>query len=469
MQRALKLVAAVLAAERSALGLRLTKDPAGDADASSSPVVVERKQRQVMYNFQDVQYYSYITIGGQAITGLLDTGSFDLVVFDHSCIACGKAGKYASKDSPTFRPGTLKQSLYYGSGGVDVQEGFDTVAIGPFGDVNLSFWNGVSASMPVLGSAAFNSIIGVGPPETSGSDAWDAVAQSVKSVQHRLDENAYFPSNATGKRILKNTELAFELATQPTLIRAEGTTRFSVCLGQKPGSVGYFIWNDTGFLENPSMYVHIKVLGKHTWTVNMTDMRVSGHGVVGCKNGCGTIIDSGTSFLLMPYSAISKLRQLLQASNADCNDLSTLPKLTFKLDGKDFTLPADAYIARMSGSMASPAFPNLEAQRVSLKVGQDCELAVMGSGSYTNWGPLWILGMPFFRTYYTSFELGRNHDERGVYVAAASQDCTAAPLDGNLVSERATARTHLRSFNRSNVFIPRMAHRAMTESFISDL
>jgi len=482
MQRALGLFAGVLAARRGASGLRLSQEPGAGAGADEiPPEALERTQRQVMYNFKDVQYYSYITIGGQAITGLLDTGSFDLVVFDHSCTDCGKAGKYASRQSKSFRAGKLTQSLYYGSGGVEVEEAFDNVEIGPFSSVNLSFWDGVSASMPVLQNARFQSIIGVGPPETSGSDAWNVVQHDWKQAEADLKQGPDFLDAQTGEGILRGVDLAWELSTQPTLIRAEGITRFSICLGQKSGSVGYFIWNETGFLENPSDYSYIKVLGKHTWTVNMTNIHLSGgHGrnLIGCADGCGAIIDSGTSFLLMPYSAIQNLRKLLLNSDADCHNLRSLPTLTFTLDGKDFSLPPDAYIAKMEGTMMGPAphvnnqFPSLTADRVQLDIGKgDCQLAVMGSGSYTNWGPLWILGMPFFRKYYTSFETGRNRDERGLYIAAASSNCTPVPLAGTVAMERERVREQqgLRTLNRSNIFIPRIAQKAMTQSFVADL
>merc|ERR1719181_2460594 len=43
--------------------------------------------------------------------------------------------------------------------------------------------------------------------------------------------------------------------------------------------------------------------------------------------------------------------------------------------------------------------------------------------SMTQFGPMWLLGMPFFREYYTSFDLGTQTRERKVFIAKADKDC----------------------------------------------
>mmetsp|Transcript_59821 Transcript_59821/g.144506 ORF Transcript_59821/g.144506 Transcript_59821/m.144506 type:complete len:475 (+) Transcript_59821:61-1485(+) len=468
------LLSTLLAALRGTAALRLSQEPPiVDASADQLPPnVMERKQRQVMYNYADLQYYAYLTIGGQPITGLLDTGSFDLVVFDHACASCGTAAKYSSSQSHSFKAGVLTQSLNYGSGSVSVHEAADEVALGPYGGVNLTFWNGMEAMMPVLQNAAFNSIVGVGPPETSGADAWSVVQDEMQDMKVDLQVGPNFPGSQVQEELETATDLAALLGTQPTLVKADDVAHFSVCLGQKPGSVGYFIWNDTSYLETPSLFTQIKVLGSHTWTVNMTSLQLDRRGrhseVLACKTGCGAIVDSGTSLLLMPFSAIYALRDQLQSMKAKCDDLRTLPRLTFKLDGKEFSLPPDAYITRLTSPAASAVArgsKNYHSEIVRLDFGGgDCQLAVMGSRTETRWGPLWILGMPFFRKYYTTFFIGDSTDSRALYVAPASDDCT--PATGSKASP-SRSKPYKRLIDPNKVHVPNVVQKARSQKSIA--
>jgi len=467
----------LLAAIPGVATLRLSQDPlvvgaTGDVDVLP-PAAIGQKARQVMYNVQDVQYFADLTVGGQPITGLLDTGSFDLVVFDQACEGCGDAGTYSSSRSSSYTAGLVTQTMEYGSGSVEAREAFDQVALGPYGEINLTFWNVMDADMPVLESASFNSIVGVGPPETSGSDAWSLVEDDMHELRRHLQNENVLPSATATEELKKAVDLATVAGIEPTLIKADNVAHFSICLGRKSGSVGYFTWNDTSYLDTPSLFTYIKVLGKHTWTINMTNMQLSlggkESGLFGCQHGCGAIVDSGTSLVLMPYPAIDVLRKALENMAVDCDNIHTLPKLTFKLDGKELSLPPDAYITRAPESSDDGAASSFQAERVRLDIGGgDCELAVQGSRSSTAWGPLWILGMPFFRSYYSSFQMGKSHDERALFVAPASEDCTPAGQEGGLARE-AGYEQELRRVNRSAIFIPRIVHRARTEPFLGNL
>merc|ERR1719387_3411301 len=59
-----------------------------------------------------------------------------------------------------------------------------------------------------------------------------------------------------------------------------------------------------------------------------------------------------------------------------------------------------------------------------LREDSKCQLLIMDVGtSMTQFGPMWLLGMPFFREYYTSFDLGTQTRERKMFVARADKDC----------------------------------------------
>mmetsp|Transcript_27566 Transcript_27566/g.79188 ORF Transcript_27566/g.79188 Transcript_27566/m.79188 type:complete len:687 (-) Transcript_27566:457-2517(-) len=435
-----------------------------------------KSYRQAMVNFGDVQYISYITIGRQTISGILDTGSFELIVFSAVCQSCGQAAKYDAALSKSYTAGRLASGQSYGSGDTTSLEAFDNVAIGPFDEANQTFWEVFDAHMPILHHAAFQSIIGVGPPETPAADAWANAKKASDNLTAFYDVGKRAPTDAR-QRLSNKITIAKEMSSKSTMLTTFKVQMFSVCVGARPGSDGYFIWNDTSYLETPSLFTQIKVLGSHTWTVNMTSLQLDRRGrhseVLACKTGCGAIVDSGTSLLLMPFSAIYALRDQLQSMKAKCDDLRTLPRLTFKLDGKEFSLPPDAYITRLTSPAASAVArgsKNYHSEIVRLDFGGgDCQLAVMGSRTETRWGPLWILGMPFFRKYFTTFNIGRDREERGLFVTHASSNCTPAEPGSDLVRDSGYEQLELRELSSEDIFIPKIVHRAFTESFLKDL
>lgn len=95
-----------------------------------------------------------------------------------------------------------------------------------------------------------------------------------------------------------------------------------------------------------------------------------------------------------------------------------MPDLVFELDGKKYSMPPQSYIGIIYGNLPARAenwFPG-RTQTV-----RGCELLLMDTGKLaTELGPLWIIGMPFFRYYYTVFDL---KSEPKIWTAAADDDC----------------------------------------------
>merc|ERR1719253_1313014 len=111
-------------------------------------------------------------VGNQTITGIMDTGSFELVIFTTKCTTCGRAASYNPNVSTTHRSGMLMTTMTYGSGDTYSMEGADVVSIGGIEGREQTFWEVVEARMPILRNAEFQAIIGLGPPETPSADAW---------------------------------------------------------------------------------------------------------------------------------------------------------------------------------------------------------------------------------------------------------------------------------------------------------
>mmetsp|Transcript_83343 Transcript_83343/g.231276 ORF Transcript_83343/g.231276 Transcript_83343/m.231276 type:complete len:484 (-) Transcript_83343:103-1554(-) len=420
--------------------IRAHSTPRGDLHRSAERRYVEKGPvRQQLSNYVDMQYFASITVGGQEITGIIDTGSFELVVFETHCTSCGMAAKYNKLMSDKHHKGKVKRGLFYGSGDIYAVEAFDTVRVGHSREVNQSFWEGIEAFMPVLDQARFQSIVGVGPPEMPPAEAWKKALTAVRDIASVVSDGAPLEPWQLDK-VQNETEFSYEVSLTPTMLTSFNVTMFSLCLLNNPGSPGYFIWDDDAALRQPHLFKRVPVIGRHTWTVRMTNVRLMPRSISGrdpvtvsCENGCGAIVDSGTSLLMMPSDVVDKLNDALAILGADCMNMRDLPDIVFTLGNYTFSLPPDAYLADVA---AVPAEMASFARLRTLTPGySECQLTVMESYSSTSWGPLWILGMPFFRKYYTTFNVGRNHDERALFVAPASSDCEPSELEFGLRRE----------------------------------
>mmetsp|Transcript_27568 Transcript_27568/g.79195 ORF Transcript_27568/g.79195 Transcript_27568/m.79195 type:complete len:503 (+) Transcript_27568:79-1587(+) len=429
---------------------------------------------QALVNFGDAQYVAYMTLGRQMIAAILDTGSYDLVVFGVDCRSCGVAAHFNHHLSHSYWESPVSVEQFYGSGKALANSARERVAIGPYRIANQSFWNVKYAQMPVLHTAAFEAIFGLGPPDTPVMNAWTTAEQASGEVLAYYDQGLQAPdwTMDAAKRAL---DAANDATQNPPLLRNARCTRFSVCLGARSGADGVLVWNDTTALQQPELFRRLPVVGKRTWTVRMAGVHLAERSPVpaedesvvlpGCPNGCSAIIDSGTSLLVMPTETIDAFTHLLNSRiGPNCSNLHQLPDIIFSFDGLQVSLPPDAYMGQVSGSL--PAYIEDVVRIRHLKVdsrggGTQCEVAVMESFTQTEHGPLWILGMPFFRKYYTTFHLGSTREERSFFIAEAGQDCSPAS-PGEEQQER---RSLVRRVNLHKVHLPQTAQIAMKEQF----
>mmetsp|Transcript_34514 Transcript_34514/g.107192 ORF Transcript_34514/g.107192 Transcript_34514/m.107192 type:complete len:478 (+) Transcript_34514:923-2356(+) len=435
------------------------------------------QSRQELFNFKDLQYYAELTAGTppQKFTGVIDTGSFELVLFSKVCEDCGRAAVYDAGASASHRSGTLANSLVYGSGEIQANQSCDVLSIGPFQAKDQCFWEGFAASMPLLANANFQSIIGIGPPETPAADAWAFAKSSVGRVSKYFRRHLgqplpdYLVSQAD-----QDLSMALQISRAKPLLSNFEVRSFSVCLGKRPGSSGFLVWNDATALEQPELFQRLPVVGKHTWTVHMAGVHLSERlpvpageetiSLSGCAGGCGAVIDSGTSLLVMPSEAVDAFVHLLSSRiGPGCSNLHQLPDIVFSLDGLEVSLGPDAYMGQVSGSLPAYIQDVVRIRRVQVEDSSSmgrCEVAVMESFTRTDRGPLWILGMPFFRKYYATFDLGSSAGERSIHVSLASDACTpVSPEAPVAVDER---RTHVqrREIDLSHVMPPSILRQA---------
>merc|ERR1719343_821472 len=146
-----------------------------------------------------------------------------------------------------------------------------------------------------------------------------------------------------------------------------------------------------------------------------------------CSPGqpCAAIIDSGTSLIAAPGMALMQLSEQIPEIKEDCSNLHELPVLTFTIDGHIFELPPQAYVMRTTGATleADDIWDILFFKPKMRKLDQ-CLPAFMQMDMMSQHGPVWILGMPFFRYYHTTFD--RKKEE--MRFARAGDGCEVKPL-----------------------------------------
>ena len=392
--------------------------------------------KQTLNNFYDMSYSADMKIGRQTVDAILDTGSFDVEVISKRCgAACEGAGSskyYDRQRSHTYVEGDLLHKTSYGSGDVYAESGAEAVAFGTLKIPNQQFWEVVSADLGgLLESGDFQAIVGVGPPG-GDLDEVEEEATLVNALKKQFQRQGFkVPSGFTKARYIA------EVPEMKTVVEMLNTTRFSVCLGRKPGSAGHFVWNDHDPSNNDA-FQKLDMAGKATWGLSLSNA-VMKHGVkrldIGChpQKPCAAIVDSGTSLLTVPTPVRDKLFKYLQSLSASCEHMDRLPTLEFHLGGKKLSLPPSSYMGYMEENLIERSsvryFPFLDNRTMSLsgiRGPKSCELLIGAIDIDTTLGPMWILGMPFFRKYYTTFELGadqRDSASRTMFVAEVDDNC----------------------------------------------
>merc|ERR1719199_34149 len=116
-----------------------------------------------------------------------------------------------------------------------------------------------------------------------------------------------------------------------------------------------------------------------TLTVGGKSTGFCGLGIIGCE----MVVDTGTSILAGPSSHVTALLQQIGEVKEDCSNAASLPTLTFHINGQDFDMGPDFYVMRVSDGGKTV-----------------CQVGISSMGSM----PMWILGDPFLRKWYTVWD-----------------------------------------------------------------
>lgn len=397
---AVLLASALLA--RAAVAERLLREGRGrrrPAPAGGLPF------RQRLENYEEVQYHGSLQLGGQDIRAIYDTGSFDILVVSTRCSQC-RGAVYNPGASPTFHAyGGDVVEHSFGSGPTESALGSEVVRIGPLVAQNQTIHEILKHNMSVLEGASFDAIVGIGPEGDGAKPGPGSLLQNL------------------------------------------GISEYSICLGRTPGSPGWLTWGGGVTAAQKASSAALRVVGRHHWAVSMRNLlpdvelrgeRREAAGTLLCARGCAAILDSGTSLIAGPSHSLQGLSYLLPELREDCSNFGDLPDLEFELSGRRLRLPPEAYVFRLRGTAQEQrAAGKLLLSQVPDAAGEDtCVLGFLPMDRHTDYGPLWVLGMPFFRQFHVTFGLAENVSERRIWLSGASSSCGALPLEAEDVGTK---------------------------------
>mmetsp|Transcript_8813 Transcript_8813/g.19601 ORF Transcript_8813/g.19601 Transcript_8813/m.19601 type:complete len:448 (-) Transcript_8813:85-1428(-) len=350
--------------------------------------------RLTLTNHDNVQYSAPFTVGQQVLPVIYDTGSFEIIVLSTLCTTCsGDQVVYDSSKSTSFVASDLQAQHQFGSGPVVSQMGFDSVHLGdaasPLSVSNVPFWQVLDHNIDVWNSNAhFSGIVGLGhTPEVPQGFGADATSEE--------------------KTLLERLQIA----------------NFALCLQRgtdlPPGYLAFGPRVDSAIM--PGMGFHaLEVVGNVHWGIKMMNFEVPGTDADPvCNPSCGAIVDSGTSLIAVPPSAKPLIDALAGLIREDCSNVGSLPVLRFQLDGSILELPPQAYVMKVVPSQQNNSVWGRIFGTPSRSTEAACVLAFMTIDKTSQFGPVWVLGMPFLRYYHTVFDRAA----KKVHISPSSPSC----------------------------------------------
>jgi len=361
-----------------------------------------RAESQVLHS---LQYYGEVLVGTppQKFTVIFDTGSGHLMLPSASCDsdACAGHNRYfanrsstsipiAYEDEPFDRAGDDRDTkvINFASGDAVGQLTRDRVCLG-------------EQQALFCADADFVEMV-----EESDSPFKDAEWDGVLGLAQDLSGDSQFN--------------IFEVLSGNSTPRVHSTI-FAVYLGRNIEDDAEITFGDVRPERMASPLTWVNVSTEGYWQFDFADFTIDGKSMNLCQaydgHKCQAVLDTGSSLMMGPEDVVNKLLVLLRfgnSTNLNCTEqqAEALPKLGFVIAGKTFEMSPDDYMDR-AHDPSSPAGVS------------NCWAHLMAVGD-TGRGPVFVLGMPFLRAFYTAYDMG----QKRIGIAKANH----GPSGGALVS-----------------------------------
>ncbi|KAI4904627.1 hypothetical protein NFI96_014609, partial [Prochilodus magdalenae] len=314
------------------------------------------------------QYFGMISLGTpeQNFTVVFDTGSADLWVPSSYCVspACASHHKFKAFESSTYVHDGRVFGIHYGSGHLLGVMAKDLLRVGSLTVENQEFGESVYEPSMSFVMTKFDGVLGLSYPslaEELGPPVFDNL------INQNKVEKPIFSFYLNNKGPGKEGELLLGGVDEDLFVRPIN-------------------WSP--------------VTAKGYWQIKMEAVKVQGTTAFcsGDSYSCQAIVDTGTSLIAGPTMDILILQQLIGATPTpfgeflvDCSRISSLPVVSFVLNGVEYSLPGEAYVRKdVVGDKV-----------VCLSGFQAVDIA-------TRFGRLWILGDVFLSQVYTIFDRGQD-------------------------------------------------------------
>lgn len=194
---------------------------------------------------------------------------------------------------------------------------------------------------------------------------------------------------------------------------------FAVYLGRELNDESEITFGDVREERMATPLTWVPVYEEGYWQFQFTDFLLNGKPMGLCKKygqrQCQAVLDTGSSLMMGPQNDLVPLLTALQfpkSTHINCTEGQQFPKLGFMIAGKKFEMEPDDYMDR--------------AWEVGQKKGQQsCWAHLMPIGD-TGRGPIFVLGMPFLRAFYTAYDVKAK--KIGIAVANHEKPKKPAPL-----------------------------------------
>ncbi|KAJ5099084.1 Aspartic-type endopeptidase ctsD [Penicillium argentinense] len=356
---------------------------------------------------KDFSYFSVVKVGSQQqeMWLALDTGSPSSWVFSSKCISdtCKSHHTFDSSTSDTYYSNSSTFSLGYGSGQIQGDLGQDTMSLADL-DVTLSFGFATSATK-AFNSYPIDGILGLGRSYTNG---WE-----IPSFMDKVAEKGLISSNLVGFSLSRAND------------------------NNKDGEVNFGTVDTTKY-DGDITYT---TTNADTWTIPMDDAYVNG---VPCNLiGKSAIIDTGTTYILIPPSDAATLFGLIPGSSQS---------------GENYMIPCDS-TATVEFEFSNVKYSIEPEDYIGSETDGGCISTIVGHQSS---GPnTWLVGDVFLKNVYSVFDFDNGQigfgtkasnsssgngtftapavTAAGTIASAASTDAAAASAAENSATSTATS------------------------------